>query len=252
MKKTLVGICSDLDASLYLKDWLSWHWQLGYDDAVVYLNNVNLMTKNMLKETYFKIPVDFRTIDGSVRQLDAYNDFLRHNDSDFATVIDVDEFVTIRSTLDLSQIFFKYSKCPAIAANWRLFGSNGLKEWDNRPVWERFTKCEKSLNKHVKMLMVNLKMLRESGLLDRVKFVSPHCLNIHAFNLEGEHVVGPFNTRNLAVPHEVEISHYATKSEAECRVRRSMSRADINGPREEGWEAFFRAHDKNDIEASEI
>ena len=49
MKKTLVGICSDLDAGLYLKDWLSWHWQLGYDDAVVYLNNVNQMTKNMLR-----------------------------------------------------------------------------------------------------------------------------------------------------------------------------------------------------------
>lgn len=93
--------------------------------------------------------------------------------------------MTIRSTFDLSQIFFKYFKFPAIAANWRLFGSNGLKAWDNRPVWERFTKCEKSLNKHVKMLMVNLKMLREAGLLDRVKFVSPHCLNIPAFNLEG-------------------------------------------------------------------
>lgn len=57
---------------------------------------------------------------------------------------------------------------------------------------------------------------------------------------------------NLDMPHELELSHYATKSEAECRVRRSMSRADINGPREEGWEAFFKAHDKNDIEASEI
>ena len=101
MKKTLVGICSELDAGLYLKDWLSWHWKLGYDTAVVYLNNVNLMTKNMLRETHFNFLVEFRTIDGSVRQLDAYNDFLRHNDSDFATVIDVDEFVTIRSTLDL-------------------------------------------------------------------------------------------------------------------------------------------------------
>ena len=67
MKKTLVGICSDLDARLYLKDWLSYHWQLGYDDAVVYLNNVNQMTKSILRETYLNIPVEFRTLDGSVR-----------------------------------------------------------------------------------------------------------------------------------------------------------------------------------------
>ena len=252
MKKTLVGICSDLDASLYLKDWLSWHWQLGYDTTVVYLNNVNYMTKGMLRETYFKIPVEFRTIDGSVRQLDAYNDFLRHNDSDFATVIDVDEFITIRSTLTLGQLFFKYSKFPAIAANWRLFGSNGLKAWDDRPVWERFTKCEKSLNQHIKIAMINLKLLRELGWLDKVRFLGPHNLNMPAFNLEGEAVAGPFNTRNLDMPHEIEISHYITKSEAECRVRRSMSRADTNGPREEGWEAFFEAHDKNEIEASTI
>lgn len=31
-----------------------------------------------------------------------------------------------------------------------------------------------------------------------------------------------------------------------------MTRADTPGPREEGWEAFFKEHDKNDIEANTI
>lgn len=70
------------------------------------------------------------------------------------------------------------------------------------------------------MAMINLKILRELGWLDKVRFLGPHNLNMPAFNLEGEPVVGPFNTRSLDIPHEVEISHYATKSEVECRVRR--------------------------------
>ena len=253
MKKSLVCICSELDAKYYLQDWILYHKKLGYDQIYVYLNNVNDITKTMLYDIDFQIPVTYRTIDGSVKQLEAYNDFLRHNDNtDYATVIDVDEFVNIHSTLTLDQVFFKYSRFPVLAANWRIFGSNGLKVWEDRPVWERFTKCEKNLNKHIKMGMINLKLLRSYNFLNNVKFIGPHNLNIHAYNLEGESVVGPFNFRNLDVPHEVEISHYITKSKAECKIRRSMARADTNRPREEGWEKFFIEYDKNEIDVNDL
>lgn len=53
-------------------------------------------------------------------------------------------------------------------------------------------------------------------------------------------------------PRELELSHYAVKSKDECMVRRSYRRCDVGVPRQEGWESFFNAHDKNDIESSKI
>ena len=112
----------------------------------------------MLYDIDFQIPVTYRTIDGSVKQLEAYNDFLRHNDSDFATVIDVDEFMKINSILTLDQIFQKYSNYPALCVNWRLFGSSGKEFYEPQPVYDRFKMCEKNLNQHIKMGMINLKL----------------------------------------------------------------------------------------------
>lgn len=58
-------------------------------------------------------------------------------------------------------------------------------------------------------------------------------------------VGGPFNPYgNDDIAY---IGHFITKSEEECRDRRSRKRADTAVPREEGWEKFFNMHDKNDV-----
>lgn len=252
MKKSLVCICSELDAKYYLQDWILYHKKLGYDQIYVYLNNVLEITKNMLYEKDYNIPVTYRTIDGSIKQLEAYNDFLRHNDSDFATIIDVDEYMKINSFLTLDQIFQKYSQYPALCVNWRLFGSSGKETYEPQPVYDRFKMCEKNLNKHIKIGIINLKLLRSYKFLNNVKFTSPHNLNIPSYNQNGNKIIGPFNIENLDKTQEIELYHYITKSKAECKIRRSMARADTNKPREEGWLNFFKNHDKNEINVNDL
>lgn len=76
--------------------------------------------------------------------------------------------------------------------NWRLFGSSGLKFDGRRDVVTRFTKCGRDLNRHIKQF-VNLKMIRDNGMLDRAFFVNPHFGNWSGVNLEGNAVIGPYN-----------------------------------------------------------
>ena len=180
---------------------------------------------------------------------------------DNCAFIDLDEFIKVRSGRKLSEILAKYNKAPALCINWRLFGSSGIEKvedaYDPDPldittrysVLDRFTKCEKVLNQHVKQI-VNLNYFR--GLNRLPEFLNPHFTNFGAVNLQGQFVFGPFNQTNLTNVQEVELNHYITKSKEECRIRRSHRRADTGGLREEGWEKFFNDHNKNDIDESEL
>ena len=146
---------------------------------------------------------------------------------------------------------------PQLSVNWRLFGSNGIEKvddiytpdpWyitDRFDVIERFQKCEKVLNHHVKQI-IHLKMYRDNN-AELPQFANPHFTNNCSFSTDGYPVVGPFNETRLDEVHEIELNHYITKSREECRIRRSYKRADTGFTREEGWESFFAAHDKNDI-----
>lgn len=136
--------------------------------------------------------------------------------------------------------------------NWRLFGSSGIDCVidGNFSVVDRFKKCERVLNRHVKQI-VNVAWFRARSAHLPI-FTLPHNTTSAARGLLGEMVIGPFNDFGLDHPRELEIDHYVTKSREECRQRRSFKRADAGTPREEGWENFFNAHDKNDIDESEI
>ena len=116
---------------------------------------------------------------------------------DWCAFIDVDEFICLRdSTKSFKEILEEYSSFPSLAINWRLFGSSGLKYDGRSDVVTRFTRCGSWLNRHVKQI-VNLKMLREHGLMSKVCFTNPHCGNWAAANQERNAVRGPFNIHNL-------------------------------------------------------
>lgn len=78
--------------------------------------------------------------------------------------------------------------------------------------------------------------------------MNPHFHNLGWLNQDMKMGYGPWNRYALNEVHELEIWHYVTKSKEECKLRRSFIRADTPTPREEGWEAFFKAHDKNEVD----
>ena len=242
-----IGICAIAkDESFYIDEWIRYHLKLGVDQICIFQNTWRYsgpFTENFHVHWYAQ--------DGEVQQLNAYNLFL-HNTNlsiqelDWCAFIDVDEYICVRDvSRSFQDILEEFQAYPSLAISWRLFGSSRL-SWDgSHDVVTRFTKCEAVLNKHIKQV-VNLKMMRENGMLSKAHFVNPHYGNWAAVNLQKNAVIGPFNTQQLDQVQSLELNHYVVKTWDECLAKCARGRADAACKR--NAEEFFREHDKNGIE----
>lgn len=241
------GICAIAkDEDMYIDEWISYNLKLGIDQICVFQNNWRYsgpFTENFNVHWYAQ--------DGEVQQLAAYNRFLHDTtlsvqEVDWCAFIDVDEYICCRDqSRSFQNVLEEFKAYPSLAINWRLFGSSRL-SWDgSHDVVTRFTKCESVLNRHIKQV-VNLKMMRESGMLSKVCFINPHCGNWAAVNFQKNAVIGPFNTQGLDQVQPLELNHYAIKTWDECLAKCARGRADYSVKR--NAEEFFKEHDKNDID----
>lgn len=240
-----VGICCIAkDEDPYIEEWVEYHQKLGVDEIFVYENNWK--APDSLQE---KFGVHCISFDGDVMQIKAYNRCL-HLDSipfqlDWLAFVDCDEFIVNRGKRSFKEELAAYDEFPALGLNWRLFGSGGLHyDGDNR-VLERFTKCGRILNKHVKALL-HVSLLKEKGILDKIFIVNPHTANLPAMNQEGHMCQGPFNEENLGRKHNLELAHFFTKTPEEFREKCARGRADTADKRK--FEDDFGRHDMNEIE----
>lgn len=67
-------------------------------------------------------------IDGKAMQLPCNNLCLQYamsSQNDWIFLIDVDEFLRVRSDRTLEQILNEHEEHPAVSIHWRLFGSSG-------------------------------------------------------------------------------------------------------------------------------
>ena len=247
MKIALICIAKNEDSYLY--EWLQYHLRLGFDEVFVYENN----WRYLFKEAFEDDPVHFIPFDGDVMQLKAYNTFIKEhgNDFDWAAFIDVDEFITKNGCRSLKEILEANSDAAQLGINWRLMGSSGLHKDDSSStsVVERFTKGDKSLNKHVKQI-VNLAFFKNNSLPFPV-FINPHCTNGCSFSLSHKKFFGPFQMNGLEEKHELELYHYAVKTPEELHEKVMRGRADTMISRVNEEQEYFQEHDKNDIECLE-
>lgn len=241
-----IGICCIAkDEDRYIEEWISYHQKLGVDEFLVYENGWR--APDSLRERF---GIHLFPFDGDVMQVKAYNDCLTRTsvpfELDWLAFIDVDEFVAKRDTRSLKDILKGYDMFPAVALNWRLFGDSGLHaDGKNYSVLERFTKCDRSLNRHVKAFL-NLDLLRRGGFMPNVAMVNPHCANVVTANLEGNTFLGPFNEVNLEVPHRLELFHYFVKTPEEFAEKCRRGRADTTQKRK--FEDDFGRHNFNEVE----
>ena len=242
-----IGICAIAkDENFYIDEWIRYHLKLGVDQICIFQNNWRYsgpFTENFHVHWYAQ--------DGEVQQLNAYNRFLYNTnlsiqELNWCAFIDVDEYICVRDvSRSFQDILEEFQAYPSLAINWRLFGSSRL-SWDGSyDVVTRFTKCEAVLNKHIKQV-INLKMMRENGMLSKAYFINPHHGNWAAANLQKNSVIGPFNTQCLDQVQPLELNHYVVKTWDECLAKCARGRADASCKR--NAEEFFREHDKNDIE----
>jgi hypothetical protein len=212
MKIALVCIAKDEDN--YIEEWINYHFKLGFDKIFIYENNwrCKLDIPNVVK-----IPFD-----GELKQVEAYNSFLKNYKSDFDWVgfIDVDEFLVLSEDKIVKDFFNRFNKMPGVAVNWFLFGDNSLERVENNEfsLIKRFTKRQSTPNDHIKSF-INLKV-SESFVMN------VHNPSMKISNQEFELFNGPF-CKNCSTKY-AQINHYFCKTIDEFKLKVEKGRADVN------------------------
>lgn len=132
------------DEGRYIEEWLLFHFSNGVDKVYLYDNQSSDDTVEIANKFQNVFVTSWSTSEGESPQFSAFNHALKSYGSscDWMLFIDVDEFLMNRS----SQVSFKDylsvvdKNVGAVAINQIVYGSSGLKEYQDIPVMQRFTK----------------------------------------------------------------------------------------------------------------
>ena len=145
--------------SKYVEEWAKYHLALGFDKIYLYDNED--------KPTYAKILENYKNVivipfpgvakKGGMQNICIFHfsvNFLRKYK--YVMHIDLDEFVCLKKHNNIKNFinhFFIDKSLAALSFNWVFFGSNGHNDYTPEPVTQRFTKCQKDCDKHIKLLV---------------------------------------------------------------------------------------------------
>ena len=249
MKTALVCIAKDEDK--YLDEWVSYHLKLGFTNIFVIRNNWNYESKYCFntRRVFF---TDYNE-KHSLTQYTAYRLALEklYKDFDWIAFFDVDEFLVLKKHRFLEDFLKDYDDFKAIGINWRMFGDAGLKtiENGNYSVIDRFTKCGKSLNKHIKTMIHTAK----TGNSVYVHSCS-HCVNDFnsdiQVNLAKNFMHGAFNEDSLDEIKDIAyLAHFRTKTFEECMEKAEKNKNGIYYSISSSYnEEYFNEFNENDVE----
>jgi hypothetical protein len=217
------------DEARYLPQWIEYHLSHGFDKFVVY-NNSSTIEQDPSRTLLPYIR------DGIVEVVDiprfyknrppgagwwAINKF-QYLDCTWVWAASVDEYFYSPTGETVSSILrsFETTSISSLCVNWLIFNSEG--PTDTGLVIERFTKCFRDVNEHIKSIA-------RQGQYSR--WIDPHCVeNPHGFACVNElhhHVGGPWSHEFTA--ERLVIYHYQCMSRAEYDVKMDKGRADIPG-----------------------
>ena len=209
--------CIALNENNYIEEWISYHLKLGFSKIYIYDNS----SDNNLRYLNNSSTVSVLHLPGKKQQYSAYLHFFmtfgRYHK--WCAIIDCDEFIVLHKNKNVTDFLNQYLDSGALCINWYLFGSNGHKNYTNKPVLERFTKRGAKVNKHIKYIVCcrdftgcynpHFPLLREGTIMKDV---------------HGNIVSGPFN--ELDDNSVCQINHYFTKSYDEFLIKQKRGCAD--------------------------
>ncbi|MBU9416126.1 glycosyltransferase family 2 protein [Burkholderia multivorans] len=241
----------------FILEWIAYHRVIGVDYFIISDNESTDGSRELLakleKIGLVKL-IEFPNPPGLRPQLPAYSTMLTEcpETIDVLAFIDADEFMFPLDGEDSVRPFFEHifadTEVSALALNWAIYGSSGHVFSRDGLVIDRFTKMAEmnfGVNNHYKSVV------RPS----RVEYFE----NPHHAKLKGGRYVDARGTdvvyhekyghglSNDVVWKGVRINHYAVKSLEEFLVGKSRKGSASRELRVK-HEAYFRRHDKNDVE----
>ncbi|MBR3225044.1 MAG: glycosyltransferase family 92 protein [Atopobiaceae bacterium] len=229
----------------YLKEWVEYHRLLGIDRFYLYDNESTDNTREVLVPYVEDGLVVLRSMAGSARQMDAYNDALnRYGKScKYMAFIDADEFIAV-DDVPLEDYLDQKLVGPVggLSLNWLVFGSSGKTTHEEGLVTERFARrahYSHEKNRHIKQICKPYTVLGTHN---------PHYCRFlwgfYAVDVWGRRTSGSMSDELPSVPFP-RIQHYFCKSLEEYKEKRARGCADERDMRP--MDDFYE-HDCNDVE----
>ncbi|KXV67136.1 glycosyltransferase family 2 protein [Acetobacter orleanensis] len=151
-----VVVCARWE-SPYIMEWLTYYKSIGYDHVYLYCNDDNPeeLYKTILPFVVGKDPfvtfVDF-TFKGLQHQM--YLHFLTnyHQETEWVSFFDVDEFLNIPAFSDISTLTKHYPDADCIVFYWLVFGHNGFEKNPTGLVLENYNRRGVGINEYTKYI----------------------------------------------------------------------------------------------------
>jgi glycosyl transferase family 92 len=202
------------DEARYLPEWIEFHLRQGVERFYLYENNSSDDWEEALAP--YQDVVELHRWPRHPGQFAAYADCLdRHRrDTRWIAFIDIDEFLFSPTGRSLPNVLKEFSRVPAVAANWRIYGTNGHETPPDGSVVENYPVAEPDehpINLHVKSTVFPA---MTSSLVE----------NSHTFRHYGRPVgedrrpvSGPW--RQPPTADLLRINHYLTRSRQEWEAK---------------------------------
>jgi hypothetical protein len=240
----------------YIEDFVDFHIRQGVTFFLFYENQstddtLQVLQRLQLKHLTEHIIINIQTIDENPCQFIAYNRGLALlksipdvlNPPVWCSFLDCDEALYSPTGKKLPVVLEWFKNASQVAPHWVLYGSNGLTEYDSRPVTERFTMRSREVNQHTKAV-VRVKDGIEVGRNPHYFLVTGSTQDENGNVLKDWRGLKTGGTADI-----LRVNHYHVKSKAEYFERKKKPDPGTGAIySKERLEEMFRAHDCNELE----
>jgi len=231
-----LNICNEEN---YIGEFVYYHLLIGFDHIYIYDTSNNYSMKNSMLNRNLKVTIIHKPLNGRDFNRVQCENMTEFNNEyklkyKWCAMIDCDEFIVLKKHSSINEFLNSINlNSGCLGINWKLFGTNGHKKYEQIPVINRFTKCGNYLDQHIKSISI----------MEDVDFYNnPHFPILKSGKQINEknkiYPMGAFHTNSTN--DLIQINHYVTKSVEEYDKRNSNHHTRLTNKQ------FFINHDRND------
>jgi len=223
--KSVALFCNARDEE-NIKEWAAYNLVIGFDIIIIFdhkskipintlFNSKRIFVIRYNQDGGIKIPLMKKALDISKKM-----------NIDWMIYLDCDEFLYLKSYINVKHLLQIYNMADALSINWLFFGSNFHKETPKNLLIENYTKSDLILDKHVKTFIrpYAAKYPRDPH---HYKMNSNRLFCLPKKNMQPN---SPFNTINIPYTNVGSyIAHYIFQSEESYKKRKCILPADDSG-----------------------
>lgn len=158
----------------FLVEWLAHHLSIGFDKIFIATNDCEDGTDEILDRLADHWPIyrieNSTPIHGLSFQRSAVRKCLDHpemQDQEWVLHIDLDEFLNIHTpSPQVGEFLMEFWENDAVMLSWKIFGSNGQKNWVGGSVLDSFITCQDDLENSAHKSFFRRSVFRDAA---------PHC-----------------------------------------------------------------------------